>query len=82
VDRGVAYLKSEQGRDGRWVHSEIGATARAGLALLECGVAADDPSVASAAKAIRGEAPTVTQTYSIALSIIFLDRLGDAEDAP
>jgi len=84
VQRGVAFLKSQQGREGRWNYPshEAGATALAGLALLECGVAADDPAIAAAARAVRQEVPRLTQTYDVALSVLFLDRLGDAADEP
>src|SRR5262245_17718069 len=80
IDRGVAALKALQGRDGVWVNNEIGATALAGLTLLECKVAKDDPSVEAAANAIRQASPRITSTYSLSLSILFLDRLGDQRD--
>jgi HEAT repeat protein len=82
IDRGVAALKQLQGRDGKWPHAEIGATALAGLALLECKVPADDPAVDKAAAAVRQESVRLTHTYSISLAILFLDRLGDARDVP
>jgi hypothetical protein len=82
VDRGVDGLKRMQGADGRWQHNEIGATALAALALLECGVAADDKGIQLAADAVRHASLTETHTYSLSLSILFLDRLGDPEDVP
>src|SRR5438552_18149492 len=55
IDRGVAYLKSIQStQDGMWhyippggisVEQNIGATALAGLTLLECDVPPSDPAV-------------------------------------
>jgi hypothetical protein len=80
IDAGVAYLKSIQQFDGTWPYDQIGPTALAGLTLLECGVPADDPAVVKAAAVVREAALTATQTYSLALSILFLDRLGDPAD--
>jgi len=82
VDRGVASLKKMQQDDGRWNHAEIGATALAGLALLECGVAKTDKAITKAAKKVREESIKAKETYSITLSILFLDRLDDTNDTP
>src|SRR5947209_2212300 len=56
VERGVAGLRSMQREDGTWPHVNIGATALAGLTLLECGVKADDRAVQAAALAVRRSA--------------------------
>src|SRR5947209_2016945 len=80
VAKGVAYLRSTQTEAGRWPHDQIGATALAGLALVECGVRRDDPSVQKAAEVVREASLTMVQTYSLALSIMFLDRLGESHD--
>jgi hypothetical protein len=80
IDRGVAYLKSLQQADGTWPHAEIGPTSLAGLTLLECGVPANDPAVVKAARVARQAAVNLTGTYSLALTILFLDRLGDPAD--
>jgi hypothetical protein len=82
VESGVAALKRLQQPDGTWPYAEIGATALAGLALLESGVKADDPAVAKAAAAVRRACPTMIQTYSLSLSILFLDRLDNLADTP
>jgi hypothetical protein len=82
IDRGVAYLKTLQRPDGTWPRIEIGATALAGLTLLECQVPADDPAVRKAAQAVRAAAISMRHTYSISLSLLFLDRLGDPADVP
>jgi hypothetical protein len=82
VERGVAYLKDIQKTDGSWPRTELGATALAGLALLECGVAAGDGSVRRAAAVVREASPTLAHTYSLALAVLFLDRLGDPADVP
>jgi hypothetical protein len=80
IDRGVAHLRATQGKDGKWRLPAIGATALAGLTLLECNVPADDPAVQKAARVVRAEAPGQSGTYSLALVILFLDRLGDPRD--
>jgi hypothetical protein len=81
IDRGVQYLRSAQ-VNGTWPYQHIGATALAGLTLLECGAPADDKVVQAAAKAVRDASVNLTHTYSVALSIVFLDRLGDPGDVP
>src|SRR5205085_1466861 len=55
-------------------------TALAALTLLECEVPADDPSIQKAAQAVREASVSLTHTYSLALSILFLDRLGTPGD--
>lgn len=82
IDRGVAFLREQQQEDGTWPGQPIGATALAGLTLLECGVPASDQAVKSAADAVRQAAIDLTHTYSLSLAIMFLDRLGDAADVP
>jgi hypothetical protein len=84
IDRGVAWLKKQQQDDGSWPYMSKGhipgATALAGLTLLECGVPADDPAVQKAADLVRKQGPTFDQTYLLSLGIMFLDRLGDDRD--
>jgi hypothetical protein len=82
VERGVIALKRMQADNGRWRHEYIGATALAGLALLECGEDASDRHVQRAAEAIRKEGLGLTHTYSLALCVLFLDRLDHAADTP
>ncbi len=82
IDKGVAYLRRSQQKDGRWPLPAIGATALAGLTLIECGVSADDPAVYRALRAVREEAPGTLTTYSLALAVLFLDRVGDKLDEP
>jgi hypothetical protein len=85
IARGIAYLKRQQAPDGNWRGGpDIGYTALAGLTLLECNVAADDPSVRKAAGYIRNNVGRLPQpfpeTYQLSLAILFLDRLGDPRD--
>jgi HEAT repeats len=77
---GVIALRGTQGAEGTWQHHEIGATALAGLTLLECGVSANDRTVLGAIAAVRRASVTTTHTYSISLAILFFDRLGDPDD--
>jgi hypothetical protein len=95
IDRGVAYLKQTQRKDGTWYKpNERGANIRhfllksyqsgyaalPGLTLLECGVPANDPIVQQAARFVRSKAAKMDLTYELSLSILFLDRLGDPKD--
>jgi hypothetical protein len=87
IDRGVAFLLKTQNADGAWTASEFflndfpaGLTALAELTLLECGAAPDDAHVQKAASFVRKQALDEPKTYSMALVILFLDRLGDAKD--
>jgi hypothetical protein len=86
IDRGVAFLKTQQSQEGMWSFSgdedksNIGATALAALSLLECGVSEDDPAVQRAARYIRRFVPTLDHTYSLAAAIWFFDRLGEDRD--
>jgi hypothetical protein len=84
IDRGIAYLRSTQGTDGTWPRQEhrSGATALAGLALLEGGVPGNDKAITQAAAALRAAAFRETQVYSISAIILFLDKLGDPQDVP
>jgi hypothetical protein len=82
VASGVDALKKMQRDDGTWPHTDIGATALAGLTLLECDVPPDDPAVQKAADAVRKASVHLTHTYSLSLSLLFLDRLGDEADVP
>src|SRR5260370_20983926 len=81
IDRGVAYLKEIQKetsweRPGDVSQLGIGPTVLSGLTLLECGVPADDAAVQKAAEVVRKNAATLGHTYSLSISIWFLDRLG------
>jgi hypothetical protein len=84
IDKGVAYLKKTQQKDGTWPRQEawqrVGATALAGLALIECGEDPNSDAVRGAARAVREAVPTLRHTYSLSLAILFLDRLGDPDD--
>src|SRR5262249_1840990 len=81
IEKGVGYLQGLQSvTEGPWRHEQIGLTALCGVTLMECGVPTDDPGIQKAAAAVRSAAVRTDQTYSIALCIIFLDRLGEPVD--
>ena len=82
VEKGVVALRNMQQLDGNWFHPKGGATALAGLTLLECGADKKDKAVQTAAANVRTAALTMTHTYSLALSVLFLDRLDEKEDTP
>src|SRR5262245_63461131 len=82
ADRGVAALRALQQTDGTWNYTEIGATALAALAMLECDVPKNDRSIVAAARAVREAGLSETKTYSLALSILFLDKLDEPTDTP
>ncbi len=77
VERGVAYLKNQGGAVGD--HGN-GKSALTGMALLVGGCTASDPEVSRLANVIRGTCISDDQTYHVALSILFLDKLGDPND--
>jgi hypothetical protein len=90
IDRGIAYLRRTQLPTGSWVVSNdalsghlppsfdgAGFAGLGGLALLESGVAPDDPAVQSAARFIWQTGARLHRTYDLTLALLFLERLGD-----
>jgi hypothetical protein len=88
VEGGVNYLKNHQRGDGTWffggraldAEHDVGVTSLGGLALLESGVPPLDPAVRKAAEFVRSTLRNTTATYDLSLGVLFLDRLGQAED--
>jgi len=83
IDDGLKFLKATQGPFGTWAADKnhmTGYAALPGLTLLECGVSGLDLSVQRAAYFVRAAAPKMDRTYELALSILFLDKLGDPRD--
>lgn len=82
IRRGVVALRKFQRQDDFFYHPQgpPGATALAGIALLEAGVSPHDPQIERAANRVRKSVADLTQTYSISMSIVFLDLLRDARD--
>jgi hypothetical protein len=85
IDRGVNHLKNIQDKTtGTWPYPEnpIGASALAGVTLLECGASPVDPDMQRAADALRQASLRLTDTYTLALGVLFFDRFGDPDDVP
>lgn len=84
VQRAVGYLKQVQSGNGSWPAHHVGGTALVGLALLECDVPPNDAAVQQAANHLRSVWASIDDhmTYSLSLTILFLDRLGDSADEP
>jgi hypothetical protein len=71
VDKGVAYLRKKV---PELASLRAGYAGLNGLALLECGVPADDPDVLRIAQIIRQQAPQLNQVYDLSASLFFLNR--------
>jgi hypothetical protein len=80
IKKGTDWLRANHGKHG--ASHGIGATAMSGLALLEGGVPGGDPAVKAITAAVRDAAPTQTQTYQVALCLMYLDRYGEPGDQP
>jgi hypothetical protein len=84
VTKGVNRLRALQGAGGVWAYQhsdmdkDVGASALAGLAMIECEVPLNDSAITSAALFISRAEPRVTETYGVAAAIMFLDRAGGA----
>ena len=73
----VAHQPSPTYRGGG---NEMGSACLAGLALSECGVTVTDLALRNITVYVRTNALRQTNTYQIALTIMFLDRLGTLSD--
>jgi len=82
VSDGVRFLHGEGAMNGLPGGQSAGAAALLGLTLLECDAKPDDPVVRQAIETVRKAGVRMRDTYSLALSIFFLDRLGDPADEP
>ena len=80
IEKGVAFLKTSQTNQGNWEGVVItlladmdgGATGLATLALLNCGVKPEDPSLVRALEYLHGLPPK--KTYVVALqNLVFLE---------
>jgi len=78
VRKGVAFLKNDYRQSPAL---RVGAAALTGLALLEAGAGPKDTTVQYIATRLRTERLPISRTYDLALTILFLDRLGDKRDA-
>jgi hypothetical protein len=86
VERGVESLRARQDNDGSWSFGNsghtVGTSALVGLAMLECDVPGSDQAVKDAARTVRSGVGSINDTYDISLAVMFLDRLGLADDDP
>lgn len=87
IQKGIAWVKQhlQQGgphRHGGHDNRATAESALAGLALLECGVAPNNPVLTNVTAEVREASFAETQTYHLALYILYLDRLGDPADVP
>jgi hypothetical protein len=82
IDKGIAYLKQAKYAGNGDV--ERGLRALAAWALVESGVAAQDQVVKELTEQIRKESVRgdYNYTYTLGLTILLLDKLGEARDAP
>lgn len=88
IKRGQEYLKeARRGGGGPGGPTEqilgtngLGSASLTGLALIESGVPPGDPVVAYLARLARQNALGNTNTYDLAVMIMFLDRFGAKED--
>ncbi|MFO0791907.1 MAG: DUF4159 domain-containing protein [Pirellulales bacterium] len=81
IDRGVAYLKRDQGPRGRWDELpgyDGGVTALCTLALLNSGVPVDDPVVRRGLEYLRGL--NLDKTYTVSLQTMVLCAAKPKED--
>ncbi|QJW99701.1 hypothetical protein [Frigoriglobus tundricola] len=62
--------------------NQVGTTCLVGLALLEAGAPVNDTAVKAITATVRDAAYSQTNTYSIALCLMYLDRLGEPADVP
>src|SRR5688572_14577469 len=80
IERGVAWLASQQAADGSFPHDHwcpVGSTALATYALLKSGRLSSDPVVQKAIAYLRYK--PFEHTYAVSVEIAALDALGDRE---
>lgn len=85
IEKGIAYLKREQTKEGNWPthwgkRFLVGECALPAYALLEAGVPGNDPVIQKAAAFIRPKVANTDDTYQLSLAVLFFDRLGDPKD--
>lgn len=83
IDRGITFLRKSQNERGGWEEfagQSCGLSALCTLALLNSGVARDDPDIVQAMRYLRGFEPN--ETYSVALQTLVYCQLGAAGDLP
>jgi hypothetical protein len=90
IRKGAEFLKTRYPKDGGGILAVapdaieygIGQTCLSGLAILEAGIPANDPSIALITERVRTASYSQTRTYQVSLCLMYLDRLGDPNDVP
>lgn len=88
IQKGVAYLKGQYknaipaGGDQEVAKFGVGRIAFTGITLLEAKTPVNDPVIQRIAATVRDAAFREVQTYTIALCLLFLDRMEDPADVP
>ncbi len=79
VKRGAEFLETQYAKGGNpnADSHKLGGDALAGIALLEAGIKADSPGLSSIIKGIRAQALAQTETYAVALCVLFFDKLAE-----
>lgn len=86
--RGVEFIKSQQNKDGYWSYNEdpkvdsnnVGLSALCTIALIENGVAHNDPVVRKGYEFVLEKSGKLKNTYELALATVMLSRMGDRRD--
>ena len=77
IQKGAQYLESAIKSGAITTDYKVGGSALAGMALLEAGIKPDAPSVAAITKILREVALAQTETYPVALCILYFDKLAE-----
>jgi hypothetical protein len=79
---GMQHLLDSQLPEGNWDYPghELGITSLCAIALIENGVAIDDPIIEKAHRWVHEHYLDNRGTYDIALAILFLSRVGDRDN--
>ena len=71
VKKGAEFLDAQYAKGVANETYKLGSAALSGIALLEAGIKVDSPGLATIIKALRDEALAQTETYHVALAILF-----------
>ena len=77
IQKGAQYLEGAIKGGAITVEYKVGGSALAGMALLEAGMKPDSPGVAAITKHLREVALAQTETYPVALCILYFDKLAE-----
>jgi hypothetical protein len=83
LNRGVEYLRRTQNEQGGWEEfggQSCGLSALCTLALLNCGLTRDDPTIVKAMQYLRSR--EANETYSVSLQTLVYCQLGAFGDLP